>query len=239
MNKDRAYLLAHPEMALPATALKKLNSQVDRRTRHEPLAHIRGKTEFYGREFLINKHVLEPRPESEAMIELLKKLTSTPRHIADVGTGSGCLAITAKLEIPEADVVAIDIDEKCLDVARKNALKHDTNIKFLQGDLLGPLLSTVYSLPPTLLCNLPYVPDSFTINQAAMNEPRHAIFGGPDGLDLYRRLFAQTAKLSQKPKYILTESLPLQHKELSKIAESANYKLQKTEDFIQFFNLQS
>lgn len=244
VGKDRSWLLAHSETTLQSTVLRNLDRQIARRARHEPLAYIRGKTEFYGREFYINKRVLEPRPESETMIELalevigyrLEVKVKKPR-IIDIGTGSGALAVTTKLEIPEAEVIATDIDTECLKVARKNAQNLSADVEFIEGDLLQP----IYNLQPVtynlLLANLPYVPDNFTINDAAMNEPRHAIFGGPDGLDLYRRLFQQITFLLQKPKYVLTESLPFQHKKLSAIAKQADYKLYETNDFIQVFKL--
>jgi release factor glutamine methyltransferase len=242
LGKDRSWLLAHPEMTVQGSTLYSLGRKIRRRAQHEPLAYIRGKTEFYGREFMVNKHVLEPRPESETMIDLaLKvigyrlKVIAEKRRVMDVGTGSGALAITAKLEVPDAEVVATDIDPKCLKISRQNARKLEADVKFLQGDLLEPL----YNLKPItynlILANLPYVPDAFTINQAAMNEPRHAIFGGPDGLDLYRRLFGQIKALPVKPQYVVTESLPFQHEQLTNIAQSAGYQTERSADFIQVF----
>lgn len=242
IGQERSLLLAHPEKIIEAGALKKLEAQLRRRLKHEPLAYIRGKTEFYGREFLINKHVLEPRPESETMIELLKQLIYSKQlpadslKIADIGTGSGALAITAKLEISRAEVIATDIDESCLKIAMINANKFKLDIKFLKGDLIQPL-SAVNCKPSAILANLPYVPDDFRLNEAAKNEPKLAIFGGPDGLDIYRRLFEQTIDLKIKPKFILTESLPTQHRKLARIARNASYKLAKTDDFIQLFEL--
>ncbi|MGH7237715.1 MAG: peptide chain release factor N(5)-glutamine methyltransferase, partial [Candidatus Saccharimonadales bacterium] len=94
-HKDRSWLLAHLGFKLNATHIKKLDNQVGRRAEHEPLAYIRNKTEFYGREFYIDQRVLEPRPESEAMINLLKSLNLLSNQIIiDVGTGSGALAVT-------------------------------------------------------------------------------------------------------------------------------------------------
>ena len=251
LKKDRAYLLAHPEAAVEGEALHRLDEQIKRRAKHEPLAYIRVKTEFYGREFTVNKNVLEPRPESEAMIDLLKELTNSPLQIAknsqfvDVGTGSGALAITAKLEVSSAEVIAIDIDAKCLTVARQNAKKHNAEIKFFEGNLIQPILNTQFThgrdlFEYVILANLPYVPDDFKLNDAAMNEPKLAIFGGTDGLNIYRQLFTQlveNAKNSQSPRYVLTESLPFQHKSLAKIAHGAGYKLIKTNDFIQLFRI--
>lgn len=230
IGKDRAWLLANPDHKLSTSQVKKLDTLVARRAAHEPLAYIRGKTEFYGRDFIINYNVLEPRPESETMIELLKNLSGIDR-IADIGTGSGALGITANLELPETEVIASDIDPKCIKLARENANKHNVEIDFYAGDLLDPIAKPI----DVIIANLPYVPTDFKLNDAAMQEPKIAIFGGTDGLDVYRRLFAQTAKLSQVPKYILTESLPFQHKELSKIAESAGYRQFDKADFVQLF----
>jgi release factor glutamine methyltransferase len=235
IKRDRSWLLAHPEHVLRSIDVHKLSCSLAKRTRHEPLAYIRGKTEFYGREFVINHKVLEPRPESETMIEICKQL-SLPNDtvIIDIGTGSGALAITIKLELPRANVIATDLDPNCLKVASKNAIKMGVQIQFLLGDLLSPL-NNLRIKPTMLLCNLPYVPDSFRINPAALQEPRMAIFGGPDGLYVYRKLFKQlnTSKLS--PKFILTEALPPQHDVITAMAKECSYELEKDDDFIQLF----
>ena len=230
--RDRAWILAHPERLILAEALKKLNKKLARRETHEPLAYIRGFSEFYGRKFKVNKRVLEPRPESETMIALLKDLQlPTNAVIADVGTGSGALGITAALELDNYQVDLYDIDASCLAVARHNCALHELHLHCYKRDLLNR------SVRPydVILANLPYVPNHWKINQAAAMEPRIAIFGGQDGLDLYRRLFEQMKKLSWQSKYILTESLPPQHQKLAKIAKKAGYKLHKSQDFIQLF----
>ncbi len=230
LSKNRAHVLAHPEMTLTLEQITVLDEQILQRAEHTPLAYIRGKTEFYGREFIINKHVLEPRPETETMIELLKKLT--PSIIIDIGTGSGAIAITAKKLFPSKQVIAIDIDARCLEVARKNTHKHNATISLLQADLLE---NSALIEGMVILANLPYVPDDFKINRAALHEPKVAIFGGKDGLDLYRKMFAQIKSNQKKPTHILTESLPFQHKSLEEIAQNHGYKLQETNDFIQIF----
>ncbi len=245
LKKDRSYLLAHPEINVEGSTLYSLQKKVERRARHEPLAFIRRKSEFYGREFYVNQHVLVPRPESEAMIELalevLKvtgyklQVTDKSLQILDVGTGSGALGIIMKLEVPKVEVTATDISQECLQVACKNAKKHEVKIKLLQGDLLQP----IYNLQPItynlVLANLPYVPDNHPINQAATQEPHQAIFGGLDGLDLYRNLFGQIKNLSAPSQYVLTESLISQHSELKKIAAKNGYNLNSANDFIQCF----
>lgn len=240
LGKDRSYLLAHPETTFQGATLERLNALVERRVNHEPLAYIRGKTEFYGRDFYVSPDTLEPRPETETLITLLRDQVSSDKsqvtRIADIGTGSGCIAITAKLEFPRLDVYATEINAAALKIARQNAKKHHADINFYEGNLLQPLSTFDFRLS-TLLCNLPYVPDSHTINEAAMHEPKIAIFGGSDGLDLYRQLYDQIATKSQfdSIKYILTESLPFQHQEHARIAADAGYGLQQTVDFIQVF----
>jgi release factor glutamine methyltransferase len=244
---DRAQLLAEPEMKIDTKKLAELTNLLKRRAAHEPLAYIRGKTEFYGREFVITSAVLEPRPESETMIDLLKTLplfagpgpntkpsvrkVDSVVSIVDVGTGSGALGITASLEVPNASVELLDVDPVALKVAKMNVDKFTLNISLIKSDLLEQS-SQDYDV---LLCNLPYVPDSYQINQAATREPRIAIFGGPDGLGLYRRLFNQVSKLPKQPLFILTESLPPQHMTLAQLAGRAGYKLRATDDFIQLF----
>lgn len=236
-QRDRAWILAHPEYVVLTRSLKKLNKKLARRANHEPLAYIRGFSEFYGRKFKVNKRVLEPRPESEAMIDLLCKLAKSGElkaksWIADIGTGSGALGVTAALELHNRNVDLYDIDASCLAVARHNCRLHELHLHCYKRDLLNRPVRQ-YDL---LLANLPYVPNRWKINQAASMEPRIAIFGGPDGLDLYRRMFEQTKKLPWQPKYIFTESLPPQHQKLIKIAQQNDYKLTKTEGFIQLFN---
>lgn len=238
LHTNRAQLLAEPAMNVTPEQQEELSIALARRTRHEPLSYIRGKTEFYGRAFSLNRHVLEPRAESEAIIDLLKT-SHLPAHpiIVDVGTGSGALAITAKLELPHADVFGIDIDRACLSIANQNATTLRADCTFLEGDLLQPLPSDI--IPHALLCNLPYVPDDFQINAAAMHEPRLAIFGGPDGLDLYRMLFAQVQARELPNLLVFTESLPRQHAALANIAAAHGYAQTDEVDFIQVFKTSS
>lgn len=240
-GKDRSWLLAHPDFELTASQTDVLKNVLNRRARHEPLAYIRGKIEFYGREYVLTPAVLQPRPESETMIDLLKQLPIFAKEghqkgagirLADVGTGSGALGITAQLELPELSVDLLEIDEEALNVAKSNVDKFTLSINTIRSDLLGDSDEN-YDI---LLCNLPYVPDDFRINQAAAREPKIAIFGGPDGLDIYKRLFKQIQKNHDRPLYILSESLPPQHEALISIAKSAGYRQAKTDDFIQVFS---
>lgn len=237
-GKDRAHLLAHPELELAAEQIKKLKSLLDRRAQHEPLAYVRKKSEFYGRNFIISHYVLEPRPESEMMIQLLKSHHSQHsfKTIIDVGTGSGALAITAQLELPKTTVFGIDIDPNCLAVASQNAQKYDLSIDFKLGNLLEPTTNIDIEGPVAILANLPYVPDAYQINKAASHEPRLAIFGGKDGLDLFRQMFEHTAEYSDQAIFVFTESMLAQHTGLANIARAQKFTEIEESDFIQVFS---
>lgn len=240
-GKDRAWILANPDYELSTAQISKLKKLLTERSKHIPIAYLRGVTEFYTREFIITPAVLEPRPESEAMIDLLKKLLSTDKmgatqskqwKIADVGSGSGALGITAKLETPESHVTLIDIDSEALKVSKMNVDKFTLDIFCVESDLLRQTTQDF----DILLCNLPYVPDDYHINTAALHEPRIAIFGGPDGLDLYRTLFNQLKMVVQQPLYILCEALPPQHADLISIAASHGYERISQDDFVVVFS---
>lgn len=237
---DRAKLLAEPDHALTAAQQAKLAKLLKRRAAHEPLAYLRGFTEFYGRRFVITAAVLEPRPESETMIDQLLDLSKAgllgsgkrqKLRLADVGAGSGALGITAKLELPEAEIELLEIDPKALKIAKTNVDLFTLPIKVLKSDLLIQSAGNY----DVLLSNLPYVPDGFHINEAALREPHIAIFGGPDGLDLYRKLFQQLTTAPKQPLFILTESLPPQHPGLRDIAKRFGYRQRQKNDFIQVF----
>jgi release factor glutamine methyltransferase len=232
LHRDRSWLLAHPETKLTQTQQAKLTKQIARRAHHEPLAYIRGFSEFYGRRFKVNPRVLEPRPESEIMIELLNELKlPLDAKIADIGTGSGAIGITAALELHNHNVDLYDIDASALAVAKHNCALHELHLRTIKRDLLR----NSHKAYDVILANLPYVPNRWKINRAAAMEPRLAIFGGRDGLDVYRRFFEQLSHFSWRPKYILTESLPPQHIKLAQIARAVGFTISKNHDFIQVF----
>lgn len=235
LGKDRTHLLAHPEIELSNEQITALNDKLVRRVTHEPLAYIRGKCEFYGREFNVNHTVLVPRPESESIIELLKEYGDIPT-IIDVGTGSGALAITAQLNKPTSTVIAVDIDENCLKIAQQNAVALGAkNISFKHGDLLRGLQLDTAPAPIAILANLPYVPDAYPINKAATHEPDLALFGGTDGLDPYRILFDQLAEYDDTPLIVISESLESQHHNLAGIAKNHGFIPSKTLGLAQVF----
>jgi HemK-like putative methylase len=170
---------------------------------------------------------------AQATQQALITTENTPKvaRIGDVGTGSGALGITAKLELENAEVDLIEIDSQAIKVAKRNVDLFTLTVGVIQSDLLAQTPQNY----DVLLCNLPYVPDTYTLNSAALHEPKIAIFGGPDGLDLYRKLFDQLKIADTKPLYILTEALPTQHEALAAIAANHDYELVKSDDFIQEF----
>jgi len=212
LHRDRAILLAHLEDEIPTPILAELYKKRVAREKHTPLAYIRGKAMFYGRDFIVNNNVLIPRPETESIIDLLKELTPDKPHIVDIGTGSGCIGITAKLEIPE------------------NVELHHVKVTSKEADLLP--IDESYDV---VLANLPYVPDQMEINQAATYEPRLALFSGVDGMDHYKAFWEQLSKITTKPKLIITESLPSQHHMNALLARKSGYYLTALRDFAQAF----
>lgn len=235
LHIGRASIIAHPETTLSDVNAQKLSNAVAKRSQHIPLAYIRDKVMFYGREFTVSEHVLVPRPETETIIDLIKALpVQSGTRIADIGTGSGCIGVTVALELPSAPVTLYDIDEQALAVARKNSEQLGAqNVTFATLNVLTALPEAC----DIIATNLPYVPEKYPINKAAGFEPKLALFSGPDGLDHYRALWKQLGQAPHKPQYIIAESLPSQHHAMALLARTSGYVLEKTDDFIQLFSL--
>jgi len=182
---DSVRLFLEHDEELTATQAKLLDDLVELRISGEPLAYITGKREFYGREFHINPKVLIPRPETEHLIEkALEIVSQIPSPvIADIGTGSGAIAVSLAAEVPAARIFAVDISDFAIDTARLNARRQGTeaHITFLYGDLAEPLPEPV----DILIANLPYVKSA---DCAASPEPQLALDGGVKGLDVIERL---------------------------------------------------
>ena len=167
---------------------------LDRRGRREPLQHLRGRQEFFSRDFVVDPCVLIPRPETERLIEIvLGRLRPIQRpRILDVGTGSGVIAVTLALELPGAQVFATEVSAAALEVAKENArrLGVGERIEFRSGDLVAPFAGERFDL---VVSNPPYVPTGEIAGlspEVRDHEPRVALDGGADGLELYRRLAA-------------------------------------------------
>ncbi len=207
LKKERIWLKAHNEETLSPSQKKKFDTLIRRRQKHEPIAYILGKKEFYGRSFCVNKDVLIPRPETELMIELIQHTEGRGDHaptIWDVGTGSGAIAITLAHEIPHAKLLATDISSRALMIAKKNAsrLGVKNRITFLKSNLLEKnsynWLKKQTTKNNLIICaNLPYLPNSDKQKLDAdvvKFEPSRALFSGKDGLDLIRKLLGQLSR---------------------------------------------
>lgn len=191
---SRAQLLARLERVPAESDQTRVNELVGRAAAGQPLAYLTGHREFLGLDFEVTADVLVPRPETELLVEqALRWLGDRPAHVIDVGTGSGIIAVTIAVSRPRIRVTAIDRSPAALNVAWRNAERHDVSdrIAFLEQNLLDPTASLD---PADLICaNLPYIPgDDLAELEVSRHEPRLALDGGRDGLDLIRRLLMQS-----------------------------------------------
>jgi release factor glutamine methyltransferase len=190
LGRDAAWLVAHDDIALTTEQAEKYAGLVARRAQGEPIAYLLGEREFYGRSFRVTPEVLIPRPETELLVELgVAKLNGTEApKILELGTGSGCIAISLALELPGTRVTAIDISQNALTVARSNAARHGAAIDFLQGDWLSGVTDH-YAL---IVSNPPYVAAGDPHLRAGdlRFEPAGALASGDDGLDAIRSIAA-------------------------------------------------
>lgn len=194
-ERNRAWLMAHANSPTMPEVGSEHRALVLRRLAGEPIQYILGEAEFYGLPFRVTRDVLIPRPETEHLVEMAAALSSgfqEPR-IADVGTGSGAIAVALAHELRHAHVTAIDLSERALAVAANNAERNDVagRVRFLAGDLLAPVSGETFDL---VVSNPPYVPErdraSLTV-EVRDYEPGLALFAGEDGLTVYRRLIPQ------------------------------------------------
>ena len=198
MQMPRQDLFANQEMEVSGQQEHELNSVIERRRKREPLAYILGRKEFYGVNLLVNSDVLIPRPETELIVEHtlfmgLMGMETAELTIADVGTGTGAIAINLALHLPSAKIYAIDYYDPVLDVSSYNIRLHNVadRITLLKGDLLDPLPEPV----DLIVANLPYLPTERipSLQPEIQWEPTEALDGGADGLDLIRRLLEQAS----------------------------------------------
>jgi release factor glutamine methyltransferase len=201
IQKPRAWIMAHPEYDMEIEEQAQFNLAVNKLSAGEPLPYVLGKWEFFGLEFDITKDVLIPRPETELLVEkAINWLQANPdrRAVADIGTGSGAIAVSIAKHIPDARIIATDISPAALEVAKHNAEKFNMQdqIKFVECDLLpGSIvqdqMSDLTAFTFDLVCSNPPYISSDTLRGLPIfgREPILALDGGTDGLDIYRRLF--------------------------------------------------
>ena len=199
--------------------------------------------DFYGREFVITPDVLIPRPETEMLVDMVLSLVGKPYlpgvkpsaavlpqdlTILDVGTGSGCIAVTLKLELPEARVIASDVSEEALAVARENAGRLNADVEFVQADLMDG----INTQPDIVVANLPYVDENWDWldKEALAKEPRLALYAEDGGLALIKRLIDQVAE--RNIRHLILEADPCQHEQIAEYAKENNLTVSEVRGFI-------
>ena len=193
LGVDRAWLMTHGDAELALEQVRKFEGWIERRARNEPVQYIVGETEFYGLMLHVTPDVLIPRPETEHVVEvvLAKVERDAAVRICDVGTGSGAIAIALAAQLPRAEVTAVDIAPASLAIATENAERHGVagRIRFAASDLMGDLTGERFDV---VVSNPPYVRDDEVLEaQVREYEPHRALFAGPTGLEVYRRLIPQ------------------------------------------------
>jgi release factor glutamine methyltransferase len=220
---ERPYVVAHPEHELTDEEADRYKDAVERRASGTPLQYITGKQEFYGLEFEVTPDVLIPRPDTEVIVDGAKRFWSEfaereGRRVLDLGTGSGAIAVALARELAGARVYATDVSAGALAVARRNAARHRADVRFAVANLVEAFAGP-FSLVAT---NLPYIPMSVVEGlqvEVRDFEPRVALVGGEDGLDLYRRFFDDLPRVLADDGLVLCECGFTQAGALERLAE--------------------
>lgn len=235
IRKPRVYLHAHGDEILDERRKQIADARIGLRLDHTPIAYIIGHKDFYGRQFKTTPAALIPRVESEAMIDLLKdivpnNLSLLPHQsrLVDVGTGTGCLGITAKLEWPELDVTLTDISTHALYLAKENAASLGADVWFAKANLLHGYTTRI----DILLANLPYVDESWDVSPETNAEPQEALYAANEGLALIYQLIDQAAAVLKNGSHMLLESDTRQHIKLIEHATKKGFHHNKTKGLI-------
>lgn len=223
LGVSRESLLANPQQTLSWFEQFAFKRLCKKRAARVPLAYLTGTKEFYGHDFTVNKRVMIPRPVTEEMVE--KLLLFPFNSLADIGTGSGCIAITVKREKPHTKVFAVDNNRRALRIAKKNAQHHHTAITFIHGNLAEKLSKPV----DVIVVNLPYLPNGLAPTPEMTHEPKHALYGGHEGYELVIALVQQIATRKLARKAIFCEIDPQSIQTLEKNF-LANYSVKRFAD---------
>jgi release factor glutamine methyltransferase len=205
LNLDRVGLYLQYDKPLNDHELATYRALVTRRAKREPLQHVLGSQEFFGLEYFVSADVLVPRYDTEVLVSEALKRHPDARLILDIGTGSGCVAISLKKHLQRAVVSATDISEAALAVAKRNAVKHEAEIAFFHGSLFEPVSGCKFDL---IVSNPPYIPtcDIETLEPEVRDyDPRVALDGGCDGLEIYRVLISESIRYLNPDGWLLVE----------------------------------
>jgi len=228
IKKDRSYLISHSEESLSKEQSEQFLILLQERKNGKPIAYIIHEKEFFGRSFYVDERVLIPRPETEEIVEDViefAKQHPSIKTIIDLGTGSGAIAITLAHELPDRSIIALEISQEALQVAQKNLERFPCpNLQLIESDLLTKLPPTTYQLPSALLANLPYIgtdKNRFISEETERYEPHLALFGGSDGLELYRRTWKQMKDMNLNVEALFMEIGFSQVETISRQAQEA------------------
>ena len=223
-NQDRAHILAHEENGLTAEQENQFKNLIAQRAERIPLVHITNTREFYGIDLYIDANVLTPRIETEKMVEFAIKHTPKNGKLIDIGTGSGAIAIAIKTHRPDLEVWATEVNDEALAVARRNVENCQLKINLVKSDLFSEI-DVKFDAVAT---NLPYLQDDADLMPEVRKEPAVALFGGQDGLNIYRRFLTELPEHLDAGGYLFTECDPWQQAGLK--AEAAKIGLQPIEE---------
>lgn len=239
LNCRRIDLYLQFERILSARERDQFREYVKRRMRREPVQYILGETEFYGLPFKVSPEVIIPRQETELMVDVViehvRSLEDQSLKILDIGTGSGCIAISLAKQLPDCSIWGMEKSSSALEVAKKNADLNEVTIHFIEGDIFrnSSSLPTKFDI---IVSNPPYVAlsDIGKLEPEVRDfEPKEALFAGEDGLDFYRKLIPVIPQLIEKRGKIFLEIGYNQSKPLKEIFTRANFEVQFKEDYNQ------
>lgn len=225
LKVERTTIHAFPHRKLTKQQIFHANNWLNQRSKRVPLAYILGEKEFFGRNFKITTAVLTPRPETETIIELYKKFAHDKKTVLEIGTGSGIIAITAKLENPSAEVFASDISSKALDLARDNAINLGAKVHFYESNLLEKIPTEITQKTDVIIANLPYVNREwidFSAKNELHHEPEIALFAEDGGLALIKKLIQQT-EICPNLNFLILEADPDQLAEIEHFANRFSF----------------
>jgi release factor glutamine methyltransferase len=226
--RSRTWLHAHGDEMISTRQLTIADACLELRQDHVPVAYIIGHKEFYGRRFKVTPATLIPRPESEDIMTALSELNPTARTLLDVGTGSGCLGISAKLAYPSLEVTLSDVSVQALDVARHNAHALSIKLTIIQSDLLQDVTDTF----DIIVANLPYVDRAWEVAPDIAHEPSLALYAADAGLALIRSLIKQAPAHLTHAGHLILEADPCQHRAIIDYSAQHGYCLVKTIGYI-------
>jgi len=227
LGKTQEYIIIHGERELTREEQENFKGFLKRRSNHEPIAYILGHKEFYGRDFIVNNQVLIPRPDTEILVEAVLESAECKKDILELGVGSGCIAVTLKLEWSHLNVTATDISNAALKITEQNAQKHgiEQEIKLIESNWFATLVDQRFDI---IVSNPPYIADNekdLVAKETVFHEPHHALFANNNGLEAYEVIAANAKNFLYSQGEIFVEIGFSQAVQVERIFTEHGYKL--------------